>query len=102
MDLIGNVNSLTLGYFSNDEMIDLSMGHIRHWYTETEYYIDEFCICRDKQGLGIGTRFLQDTEQYIIDNNMTQIFLQTERKVPAYYFYKNFFELKDHVSFAKT
>ena len=75
MDLIGNVNSLTLGYFMDDEMVGLSMGHIRHWYTGTEYYIDEFCICRGKQGIGIGTKFLKDVEQYIMNNGMTHIFL---------------------------
>ena len=103
MDLIGNVNSLTLGYFMDDEMVGLSMGHIRHWYTGTEYYIDEFCICRGKQGIGIGTKFLKDVEQYIMNNGMTHIFLQTERNVPAYHFYKKngFFELGEHVSFAK-
>lgn len=103
MDLIGNVNSLTLGYFADDEMVGLSMGHIRHWYSGTEYYIDEFCICRDKQGIGIGTNFLKDVEQYIMNEGMTHIFLQTEKMVPAYIFYKKngFFELEEHVSFAK-
>ena len=103
MDLIGNVNSLTLGYFIDDEMVGLSMGYIRHWYTGTEYYIDEFCICRNKQGIGIGTKFLKDVEQYIMNNGMTHIFLQTERIVPAYNFYKKngFIELEEHVSFAK-
>ncbi len=36
-------------------------------------------------------------------NDITQIFLQTERNVPAYHFYKKneFIELAGHVSFAK-
>ena len=104
IDLIGNANSLTLGYFLNSEMVGLSMGHIRHWYTGTEYYIDEFCICRNQQSLGIGTKFLKDVEQYISGRDMTQIFLQTERNVPAYHFYKKnkFIELAEHVSFAKN
>lgn len=103
MDLIGNANSLTLGYFLDSEMVGLCMGHIRHWYTGTEYYIDEFCICRNKQGVGIGTKFLKDVEQYIIDRDITRIFLLTERNVPAYHFYKTnkFVELSEHVSFAK-
>lgn len=80
-----------------------SKGDIRHWYNGTEYYIDEFCVCRDKQGLGIGTEFLKAVEQHIITRGMTQIFLQTERTVPAYHFYKKngFMELEGHVSFAK-
>lgn len=103
MDLAGNANSLTLGYFMDGEMVGLSMGHIRHWYSGTEYYIDEFCICRNRQGHGIGTKFLKDVEQYISNMGMTHIFLQTERNVPAYDFYKknDFYELTEHVSFAK-
>ena len=103
MDLIGNINSLTLGYFTNSEMVGLCMGHIRHWYTGTEYYIDEFCVSRNKQGIGIGTKFLKDVEKYITDKDITRIFLLTERTVPAYHFYKknNFIELSEHVSFTK-
>lgn len=103
IDLIGNANSLTLGYFTNSEMVGLCMGHIRHWYTGTEYYIDEFCISRNKQGIGIGTKFLKDVERYIVDKDITRIFLLTERTVPAYHFYKRnyFVELSEHVSFTK-
>lgn len=103
LDLSGQSNSLTLGFFEKGEMVGLSMGHIRHWYTGTEYYIDEFCVGRSKQNLGIGTSFLKSIEGFIISKGMTQIFLQTERNVPAYHFYKknNFYELPEHVSFAK-
>lgn len=102
-DLIGNANSLTLAYFLDSEVIGLCMGHIRHWCTGTEYYIDEFCISQNKQGIGIGTKFLQDVEQYIISKDITRIFLLTERDVPAYHFYKKneFVELSEHVSFTK-
>ena len=103
MDLIGQTNSLTLGFFLKGEMVALAMGHIRHWYSGTEYYIDEFCVCRTKQGIGIGTKFLKSVEKYIISKDITRIFLQTERNVPAYHFYKKneFIELAGHVSFAK-
>lgn len=103
LDLIGQSNSLTLGFFSDDEMVGLSMGHSKHWYTGTEYCIDELCIERTKQGQGIGTKFLNEIEQYIAKKGLTQIFLQTERTVPAYEFYKKngFYELMDHVSFGK-
>ena len=73
MDLIGQTNSLTLGFFLKGEMVGLSMGHIKHWYSGTEYCIDEFCVCRTKQGLGIGTKFLKSVEQYIVSRDMTQI-----------------------------
>ncbi len=100
MDLIGNPNSLALGLFENGTMVGLSMGNIKHWYSGTEYYIDELCIKTEEQGRGIGTQFLKEIETFIKQKGIKQIFLQTERNVPAYGFYKKngFFELEDHVS----
>ncbi len=52
----------------------------------------------------MGTFFIKEMEEYVMKNRkVTQIFLQTERTVPAYRFYqkKGFVELKDHVSFFK-
>ena len=102
-DLIGQNNSLTYGLFENGKLIGLSMGHIKHWYSGTEYYIDELCIQTDKQGNGIGTYFLKEIEKEIKELGMTQIFLQTGSNVPAYGFYQKngFFELKELVSFVK-
>lgn len=102
-DVAGQSNSLTYGLFEGDTLIGVSMGHIRHWYSGTEYYIDELCIRADKQGNGIGTYFLKEIEVAIKEIGLVQIFLQTENNVPAYSFYlKNgFHELKEHVSFAK-
>ena len=102
-DLIGQRNALTLGYVDGDRLVGLSMGFIKHWYSGTEYYIDEFCIDRRMQGRSIGTSFMKAIEQYLAKREIRQIFLQTERTAPAYGFYLNrgFQELKDHVSFSK-
>lgn len=102
-DLTGNRNSLTFGLYEDDELIGLSMGSIRHWYTGTEYYIDEFCIKTEKQGGRRGTWFLCAVEEYIKTMGITHIFLQTNRNVPAYNFYRKngFTQLEDHVSFVK-
>lgn len=102
-DLVGQSNSLVYGLFEDDKLIGISMGHIRHWYSGTEYYIDELCIQTDKQGNGIGTYFIKEIEKAIKEIGLVQIFLQTENNVPAYCFYQKngFYELKEHVSFAK-
>lgn len=102
-DLAGQSNSLTYGLFEDEKLIGVSMGHIRHWYTGTEYYIDELCIRTDKQGKGMGTYFLKEIENGIKEIGLVQIFLQTEKTAPAYHFYQKngFFELRDHVSFSK-
>ena len=103
LDLTGNPNSLAFGFFKNGEIVGLAMGSIRHWYAGTEYYIDEFCIKTSEQGRGLETRFLREIEACIREKGIQQIFLQTERTVPAYEFYRKngFFELDEHVSLAK-
>ena len=63
LDLIGQSNSLTYGLFENGKLIGVSMGHIKHWYSGTEYYIEELCIQTNKQGNGIGTYFLKEIEK---------------------------------------
>lgn len=102
-DLIGNRNSLTLGLFEDNTMVGLTMGNIKHWYSGTEYYIDELCVKREEQGRGLGTKLLKAVEEYIKEKGMTHIFLQTEADMPAYNFYRKngFTELKGHVSFEK-
>ena len=102
-DLTGQHYSLTYGLYENEELIGVSMGYVKHWYTGTEYMIDELCIRTDKQGAGAGTYFLQQIETAVKDLGLKHIFLQTEVDVPAYGFYKKngFTELTGHVSFAK-
>ena len=44
-DLIGQSYSLTYGLFDDaDELIGISLGYIKHWYSGTEYIINELCI----------------------------------------------------------
>lgn len=102
-DIAGCFNSINYGLFEDDEMIGLSIGNKRHWWSGTEYIINEFCIKTNLQGQGIGTKFLKEIEADIVKKGMKQIFLQTERNVPAYEFYKRngFIELNDHVTFVK-
>lgn len=102
-NLIGNSNSLTLALFENGEMVGLAIGNKRYWYAGTEYYIDELCIKTSEQGRGLGKSFIEEIEKFLVSIDVHHIFLQTERTVPAYEFYKKlgFWELKDHVSFGK-
>ena len=102
-DLTGQSYSLTLGYFDGNRMVGLSMGYIKHWYSGTEYIINEFCVDRQMQGKGIGSSFMKAVEAYLAEHGISQIFLLTEKDVPAYSFYQRngFTELTDNVSFAK-
>ena len=102
-DLIGQSNSLTLGYLDGDRLVGLAMGRIKHWHEGTEYCIDEFCVDTDSQNQGIGGAFLIEIEAYLSKSGVRYLFLQTDRTVPAYKFYthRGFFELTDNVSLAK-
>ena len=104
LDLTGQPSSLTLGFFDGDELVGLSMGSIKHWWRGTEYVIDEFCVSRNRQHEGIGTRFMAEVEKYIKGTGLVSIFLQTGRDLPAYQFYKKngFVELEGHISFSKS
>ena len=104
MDLIGQSNSLTLGFMDGESLIGLSMGHVKHWYTGTEYFIDELCIDRARQGQGIGTGFLQAMEAFLPSIGVRHIFLLTNRSMPAWNFYRNrgFREMTDNAAFCKT
>ena len=102
-DLTGQSYSLTLGYFDGERIVGLSMGYIKHWYSGTEYIINEFCVDRQLQGKGIGSSFMKAVEAYLSENGIRQIFLLTDKNVPAYSFYQDngFTELTRNVSFAK-
>ena len=103
-DLCGQSYSLIYGLFEGGELIGLSMGYIKHWYTGTEYIIDELCIKTDRQGTGAGTFFLTEIEKAIKEMGLKQIFLLTDRDMPAYNFYKNngYLEVSNLVPFSKN
>lgn len=103
LDLIGNRNSLSIGIYDKEELVGVSLGSIMHWCTGTEYYIYEFFITRDRQGKGVGTKFINDIIEYVKQKDVNHIFLQTERDLPAYTFYKKagFKELEGHASLVK-
>lgn len=103
LDLTENRNSLSIGLYDGDELIGVSLGSVMHWCTGTEYYIYEFFITTKHQGKGFGTEFIKDIIEYVKHMNVNHIFLQTERELPAYSFYKKagFKELEGHASLVK-
>ena len=102
-DLIGQSYSLTYGLYDEGELIGISLGYIKHWYSGTEYIINELCIKTEKQGSGAGTFFIHEIEKAIKTLGLKQIFLLTDSNVPAYEFYKKngFVECETNVAFAK-
>ena len=102
-DLMDNQNSLSLGYYQEDQLIGLCLGYVFHWWEGTDYFIKEFCIDGMLQSEGHGKRFLEEMNDYLNSQSIKAIWLMTERTTPAYAFYQKngFYELKDNVMFAK-
>ena len=87
-DLVGQGYSLTYGLFDDDELIGISLGYVKHWYSGTEYIINEFCVKTECQGAGAGSFFIAEIEKAIKEMGIKQIFLLTDSNAPAYNFYK--------------
>ena len=103
-DLTGQDYSLTYGLYDDaGELIGISLGYIKHWYSGTEYIINELCIRTERQGAGAGTFFIREIEKAILELGIKQIFLLTDSNVPAYEFYRKngFTEQTTNVSFSK-
>ena len=102
-ELTGQTNSLSFGLLEENELIGLSIGEVKHWFSGTEYKIEEFCIKSDRQGKGAGAFFLQKIENELKVRGVKTIYLQTGNDVRAYEFYKKmgFEEEKNNVFFAK-
>lgn len=102
-ELIGNRCSLSLGLYEDGKLIGIALGRTKHWYSGTEFWIDEFGIANDLQTKGIGSVFMTLVYDYIKNKGIKRIMLITERDFPAYYFYKKngFEELDTQVVFVK-
>lgn len=104
MELIGNNNSLSLGYYQDSKLIGLSLGYILHWWEGKELFIKEFCIDRNYQHKGYGKRFLKEMEDLLLKDGIKMIWLSTDRKFPAYKFYlgNGFEESSENILLGKT
>lgn len=102
-DLMGQGYSVAFGLYDSEDLIGAALGYIKHWYSGTEYIIDELFIVRERQGMGLGTYFLEEIGDAIKEMGVYNIFLLTERGVPAYDFYKKngFNEIPETTAFWK-
>lgn len=98
-------NNYFIGYVLklDEEIAALSLGFQKPWMNGMEYYIDEFCVKKTIQKMGIGSQFLALIEADIKEKQMNAIILNTNKGFPAEQFYlKNGFEqLEDIIVLAK-
>lgn len=93
-------NNYFVGYVlkDDDDVVALSIGSKKPWIKGMEYYIDQFCVKADMQGLGIGSQFLGLICEDIKSQGMNAIILNTEKGFPSEKFYlKNGFNALDEL-----
>ncbi|MDS0524326.1 GNAT family N-acetyltransferase [Clostridium sp. SHJSY1] len=93
-------NNNFLGYVAivNKKIVALSIGMKKPWIKGIEYYIDQFCVCYELQGQGIGSDFLKEIEEDIKKQGLNGIILNTEKGYPSEKFYlKNGFKTIDEL-----
>ena len=102
-EIMEQTNSLSFGLFEENELIGISLGVLKHWFSGMEYKIEELCIKTDKQGKGAGSFFLAQIEKAVKEKGVKYIDLQTGNDVPAFDFYKKngFTHQTNNVFFAK-
>lgn len=103
LDLIDNKNSWSLGLYEDGQLIGVSLGRRKHWYTGTEYWIDDLAVLPQAQGQGRGARFMELIEAFAKEAGIAGIVLFTERGIPAYGLYvkRGFEERPERVFFEK-
>lgn len=103
-ELLDTKNALCFGVYDKEQLVALSLGHVKHWCEGNEYYMDEFCVASLYQHQGIGKLFISLLEEELSKREIAHFFLLTDTDVPAYSFYTKlgFHELKKNVAFTKT
>ena len=102
-ELLVGSGALAWGLYEAGRLIGISLGRVKHWCAGTEYWIEEFGIHPQRQGCGLGSRFLAQVEALVRERGLSGIVLLTQRTVPAYRFYQRngFAQQPEQVFFAK-
>jgi len=104
LDLLEPSGSLCFGLYKQGVLIGLSLGRVLHWYSGTEYHIQEVCIKKCEQAKGLGADFLVRMEPLLLQQGIESILLSTNRTAPSYEFYRKqgFNELADYIHLYKN
>ena len=94
-------NNYFLGFtaYKEEEIVGVCVGFLKPWAKGMEYYIDDFFVCSDYQGQGIGSEFMAAIKNNLASQNIHAIILSTQRGYPAQKFYEKmgFTALEDAV-----
>lgn len=83
-------NNYFLGFVAvqGEDIVGVSVGFLKPWIKGMEYYIDDFFVCPDYQGQGIGSKFMTAIKSELIMQNIHAIILSTEQGYSAHKFYE--------------
>ena len=87
-----------------NEVLGFAIGTSEPFYYGSAFYLRDMCTRPNKQGKGIGKRILQYLEDELISRCVKNIYLTTERNIPAAKLYERsgYQYLKNNGFFSKT
>ena len=86
-DISGNKNPRSPGFIYEEKLSAISPGYGFNRLRGREYKGIVACVARRLHRKGIGTAFINATERFCRNEEITSKSLNTERKTPAYEFY---------------
>ncbi len=97
MELIKNPVFEGFVAYEGSQIVAVCIGHKRSWWMGKEFFIDEFYVSNEKQGIGIGTELLEHVKNNLIEENYRRLVLLTNKEIPAEEFYvKNGFQISEN------
>lgn len=69
-------------------VVGFAIGNIEPFLEGNIFYLREMCVHPDYQNGGVGSKIISKTEEVLTELNIKSIYLFTDRKIPAAYFYK--------------
>jgi len=73
----------------DDEVLGFAIGNFEPFYYGSAFYLRDMCTRPSEQGKGIGKRILQQLENELMSHCVKNVYLTTERNIPAAKLYEN-------------
>ncbi len=69
------------------DIVAVCLGHNRSWWMGKEFIVDEFYVENERQGMGIGTKLLDNVSNYLLGTGYVSLTLLTNKGILAEDFY---------------
>ena len=84
----------------SDDVLGFALGNIEPFHTKDLFYLREMCIALKSQSQGIGSQVYRALENELRLKKVEQVYLATEREIPAANFYlSNGFKCTEEMGF---